>query len=55
MIKEAPLKSGLSSSFDLSHEFSQGKLAIMAPAATASNGRADKANHGRSVIKMELI
>lgn len=55
MTKEAPLKSGLSSSFAPSDEFSQGKLAIMAPAATASNGKADKANHGRSVFKMELI
>lgn len=47
MTKEAPRKSGLSSSFALSDAFSQSKLAIMALVATASNGKADKANQGR--------
>lgn len=55
MTTEAPLKSGLSSSFAHSVKFSHGKLAIMAPTATASNGKADKAYHGRPVIKMEPI
>lgn len=55
MTKEVSLKSGLSSPFALSDEFSQGKLAIMVPAGTASNGKADKADRGRSVIKMEPI
>lgn len=55
MTKEAPLKSGLSSSLVLSYELFESKLAIIAPAATASNGKADKVNHGSSVIKLELI